>query len=1322
MNSKWFFWAIPIFVSLFSFSQAEGAILVPQDFPTIQGAINSATEGDEIVVSPGRYIETLVFQGPNITLSSTDPLSPQIVTSTIIDASKQGSVITFRGTETANCILTGFTITGGFAKATSIGGGAIYGSFGLPTIQYNHITKNQAVNSGGGLIFCNGKISNNLIFDNSAQNGGASYTCHGLFTNNVIFNNHAKSRVGGLFNCDGDLISNTLFNNTDNTTNLNEGRTILFCNGEIKNCIIWNNTSELRVDVSDSSLPVYSNISNWTEGGEGNISADPLFLDPGNKYFQLRPNSPCIDAGGISEVALDINGTTRGIDGTSEFRGDGSEFDIGAYEFGGIRLGTSKPEKPLNIFPTDASRTVTLSPTLVASPFSDSDENSFQYASYWKIESTSGNFSYSETKTTENLTSLTTPLGVLDVSTEYQWKVIYIDETQNLSDWSIPTTFTTTSKTLFVPDDFDKIQDAIDFSLDGFEIIVKPGVYYENLNLNGKNITLRSTDPTDPNIVDQTIIDGQQLDSVIKIGSGEAVISGLTIQNGQNYKGGGVYGSNNNLCSATIQYNNIKNNQALGGSNNWVGGGGIFGCNGPILNNLIWENTSVYNGSAISACQGVIANNIFFQNSDDNKNLLYSCGGIIKNNIFYNNTTGNIFYLCDGSLINNTIYRNQLKNYAIHTYESPIFENCIFWGNRTESGNVVFPFGDQRPIDYCCIENWTGEGKGNITLNPRLVDPENGNFNLGPDSPCIDAGSFISDVTEDFEGNQRGLDKFPNQRGDGSNYDSGAFEFTGTASLTSPPETPTNITPENGSTNIPLAPILVSSVFIASETESFHVASQWQIDTSNNFDEPLFDSQVTKDNLTSIITPYIGLDPQSKYLWRVRYFDSFSVYSNWSYPTSFTTRSPITVSIPEDYSTIQDAIDNSYGGDTIIVSPGTYYGNLHFLGRDIILKSTNPKKPEVVAQTILDGQYFGSVVSFSGVESPACVLEGFTITHGVSDFGGGINGKGTLATIKNNVITENEVFSGGGGIHNCDGEIFNNTISLNKSNNSSGGGISNCDGNVRENVISKNSADRDGGGVFKGIGIFSNNIVENNTSKSGGGAFFLSGGLIENNLIRNNRAESRGGGTYQCNALFRNNLWIQNRSSSTGGAMYETFGSIINNTFWNNSAQIGGAINDFEGTILNSIFWLNFDVEGKQIKNSSNPSYSCIQNWEGGGIGNITEDPLFIDPPFDFHLSKYSPCINSGTKSELIPFDMEGDTRPLGVGFDMGADEFQNFNYITLFEMANVWNETAFNETSFHSPWDLNFDDIIEKEDILELNNRWHGNTPETSFLVPGNF
>ena len=55
--------------------------------------------------------------------------------------------------------------------------------------------------------------------------------------------------------------------------------------------------------------------------------------------------------------------------------------------------------------------------------------------------------------------------------------------------------------TITVPDDQPTIQAGINAATNGDEVIVKPGIYYENISINGKDITLSSTDPTSSTVV-----------------------------------------------------------------------------------------------------------------------------------------------------------------------------------------------------------------------------------------------------------------------------------------------------------------------------------------------------------------------------------------------------------------------------------------------------------------------------------------------------------------------------------------------------------------------------------------------------------------------------------------------------------------------------------------------------------------------------------------------------------------------------------------------------------------------------------------------------
>jgi len=116
---------------------------------------------------------------------------------------------------------------------------------------------------------------------------------------------------------------------------------------------------------------------------------------------------------------------------------------------------------------------------------------------------------------------------------------------------------------------FISIQEGIDASTDADTVLVYPGTYYENLNFNGRNIILASLELTtgDEQYILSTIIDGQRLESCIRIHNGEtdARIQGFTIQNGYgtdfwSRDGGGVLV--HDYSTAFITNCIIKNNIA----------------------------------------------------------------------------------------------------------------------------------------------------------------------------------------------------------------------------------------------------------------------------------------------------------------------------------------------------------------------------------------------------------------------------------------------------------------------------------------------------------------------------------------------------------------------------------------------------------------------------------------------------------------------------------------------------------------------------------------------------------------------------------------
>ena len=175
--------------------------------------------------------------------------------------------------------------------------------------------------------------------------------------------------------------------------------------------------------------------------------------------------------------------------------------------------------------------------------------------------------------------------------------------------------------------------------------------------------------------------------------------------------------------------------------------------------------------------------------------------------------------------------------------------------------------------------------------------------------------------------------------------------------------------------------------------------------------------------------------------------------------------------VPDQYATIQAAIDAAQTGDTVLVADGLHHGagnfDLDYGGKNIVVRSENG--PEFCT---LSCGADGRGVYFHSGESADAVFEGFTIVQGWSDLGGAIRCEGECSpTIVNCVLTHNHADGYGGGLYVRDGAsvtVVSCNVSENMTHSCDGGGImcNNATLDLVNCLISKNHAENYGGGLF----------------------------------------------------------------------------------------------------------------------------------------------------------------------------------------------------------------------------------------------------------------
>jgi hypothetical protein len=351
-----------------------------------------------------------------------------------------------------------------------------------------------------------------------------------------------------------------------------------------------------------------------------------------------------------------------------------------------------------------------------------------------------------------------------------------------------------------IPADYSSIQLGINAASDGDTILVQPGIYFEQINYNGKNIVIGSKYliTSDTAYISQTIIDGNNYGlPVVRIMNNEtdqAKLIGLTIQHG--FTGSDAYGAGVHIAGTSpyLDHLIIRDNNSQSGR-----GGGIhcYYAPSPIIKNTKFINNicnELGGGLYCFASNPTVINCTFSGNQADGAAVyLYSANGTFINCLMYGNTYNSIDGATykthagwDNQLINCVITNNNTQNGLYLDGGKTKMINTIISGHSKYNINVAN--GGPLYLDNSIIENGKDSvyatfpfmlqwGTNNISSNPNFIDPIHNDYRLADSSPGIGSG-IDSLVMADIKLYAPDYDINNNTRPEpiGSNVDIGCYE------------------------------------------------------------------------------------------------------------------------------------------------------------------------------------------------------------------------------------------------------------------------------------------------------------------------------------------------------------------------------------------------------------------------------------------------------------------------------------------------------------------------------------------------------------------